>query len=277
MTTIAYFQHEALRIAYRTWGDRTKPPLLLLHGFTGTSLGWEALAQEWASEYWVLAPELPGHGASMAPVMAQDLSVANTADALAHFMVSLSSKPFSLLGYSFGGRIGLHLVRDVPAKIACAILESTSPGIQDPTLRAERRHQDMALADMIEAQGLDWFIPYWQSLPLFKSQTTLSDPLRQMLNRERRTHTARGLAQSLRGAGTGTQESLWTALSTMRVPILIITGAEDSKYRDIGQAMQAALPNSQWVSLNGAGHNVHLERPHAFSQLVSQFLAQHTH
>lgn len=274
MTTVQHFLYKELDLAYRTWGDDANPALLLLHGFTGTSLGWKELAQDWASNFWVVAPDLPGHGASRTPSAPADLSVANTAKALCHLMASVSSRPFSLLGYSLGGRIGLHMLHEVPHLVRCAILESTSPGIQDPAERAARRRQDMGLADKIEAEGLDWFISYWESLPLFASQSTLVEPLRQRLRQERHTQTAWGQAQSLRGAGTGTQDSLWSLLPNISIPILLVTGSEDAKYQDIARAMHAVLPDSQWVSVDDAGHNVHLERSHEFAEIVSQFLSQ---
>ncbi len=274
MTRLQYFRYQKLRIGYRTWGDRSKPPLVLLHGFTGTSLGWKSLADVWTSHFWVVAPDLPGHGASKAPPVPEELSVAKTAEALTHLMSFLSAQPWLLLGYSFGGRIACHMMRNTPVELQCVVLESASPGIDDPKERALRRQQDMVLADKIEAHGLDWFIRYWRSLPLFASQATLSEPRRQSLENERRAHSAWGLAQSLRGAGTGTQESLWPALSTIKVPVLMVTGAEDTKYRHIARAMHEALPESQWVSVNGAGHNVHLEKPDQFDQIVSRFFSE---
>ena len=225
----------------------------------------------------MVAPDLPGHGASPAPNESEALSAAHTAEALAALMSSLSSRRYDLIGYSFGGRIAYHLLSYHGSQIQSAVLESTSPGIEDPVVREERRRQDEHLAQEIQERGLDWFIPYWNHLPLFASQASLAEPRRQEQDDERRRHHAFGLAQSLRGAGTGTQGSLWSLLPTISIPLLIITGALDAKYSQIGGAMHATSRQSQWVSVEGAGHNVHLERPEEFLRLVSQFLSQSTY
>lgn len=277
MIAMERFTYGPLEIRYRTWGNPKHPPLLLLHGFTGSHRNWHAFAQDWAAHYWLVVPDLPGHGASLAPDKPEALSVAKTAEALAALMASLSSSRYGLIGYSFGGRIGCHLLSYHRAQIGCAVLESSSPGIEDPALRAERRRQDTHLAQEIEEKGLEWFIPYWTHLPLFATQADLDTTRRQGQEDERRGHQAFGLAQSLRGAGTGTQASLWSVLPTISIPLLIITGALDAKYNQIGSTMHAAAGQSQWVSVAGAGHNVHLERPEEFFRVVSQFLSESTY
>ena len=277
MMMMRRFEYGPLEIGYGTWGDPQNPPLLLLHGFTGSHRSWQESTRDWATQYWVVAPDLPGHGASPAPDKCEELSVAHTAEALAALMASLSSQRYRLVGYSFGGRIACHLLRDHGSQVHCAVLESTSPGINDPVVRAERQRQDERLAQNIKQRGLDWFIPYWNSLPLFASQRSLPAARRKAQDDERRGHQAFGLAQSLYGAGTGTQDSLWPILPTISVPLLIITGALDAKYNQIGGAMHAAFRQSQWVSVKGAGHNVHLERPEEFLRVVSPFLSQSTY
>jgi 2-succinyl-6-hydroxy-2,4-cyclohexadiene-1-carboxylate synthase len=82
---------------------------------------------------------------------------------------------------------------------------------------------------------------------------------------------ARGLAQSLRGVGTGVQPSLHAQLPALHIPVLLIAGELDTKFMAIARSMAQALPRSQLRIIPGAGHAVHLERPEDFDALVGDF------
>ena len=253
-----------------SWGRPDRPALLLLHGFTGSHQSWEDLAPNWAEDFWVVAPDLPGHGATCTPAAPQDLSLAATADRLAALLDRLSIAKATVLGYSMGGRLALHAALNHPSRFSALILESASPGIRDVEERAARRERDNALADGIEARGLDWFIPYWANQPLFHGQ---SEAVREAENRVRWTQSARGLAQSLRGAGTGQQESLWDELSTLHMPVLLITGDDDAKFTAAAKRMRERRPATSWVRVPHAGHTVHRDQPDQFREIVLHFLA----
>jgi pimeloyl-ACP methyl ester carboxylesterase len=80
------------------------------------------------------------------------------------------------------------------------------------------------------------------------------------------------LAQSLRGAGVGGQAPLWDRLSSLNIPTLIVVGALDAKYREIGHRMQSAMPQSRLVTINNSGHTCHAEQPQWFIDVVESFL-----
>ncbi len=269
------FTSHGLTLTYSSWGKENNPPLLLLHGFTGAASSWASLASLWSHSYFVVAPDLPGHGQSPPLPVAQDMSVSQTAIVLHQLMLSLGAVPYGVVGYSFGGRIALHLLTIAGQEISCAILESTSPGIADDHLRQLRQISDQELARRIIQRGMDWFVPYWTQLPLFSSQSRLPKDLQAAQVRERSQHTPWGLAQSLRGAGTGTQEPLWNRLASISSPTLLITGLLDQKYHAIALTMQQQWPSVKWTALQNAGHNVHLEQPDHFLNIASPFLTQH--
>ncbi len=84
-------------------------------------------------------------------------------------------------------------------------------------------------------------------------------------------NSAAGLAQSLRGVGTGVQPSYYARLPTLHIPLLLIAGELDTKFTAIARHMAQMLPQSQLHIVSGAGHTVHLERPEEFASLVGDF------
>lgn len=248
------------------------PTLVMLHGFTGSAAGWgrqlEALA---AYGLRVIAFDLPGHGRSDAPDDPHRYAIERCQqDILAALLeLGVSRGQAILLGYSMGGRIALYSA--FSGFFRALVLESASPGLEDPAEREQRRIDDEALAASIERDGVEAFVARWEKLPLFASQSALPFESREELRRQRLRNRAAGLAQSLRGVGTGTQPSLFPQLPTLHIPVLLIAGELDSKFTAIARQMARALPQSQLRIIAGAGHTVHLERPDEFVSLVRDF------
>lgn len=248
--------------------------VLLLHGFTGSGSDWDGLAHDLrAVGYRILAPDLPGHGANLPP--APDDYTINAAGAqLANLIARTGDGPVHLLGYSMGGRLALHFALHHPEMVRSLLLESASPGLAGPEERAARVASDNALADRIEREGIPAFVAFWESLPLWKSQERLSDEARLWLHEKRLRNDAAGLAESLRGMGTGTQPSLWDRLGELAMPVLLLAGAEDEKFIAIARQMAEHIPQARLEIVGQAGHTIHLEQPHDFSRRIQAFLGE---
>lgn len=263
--------HDAL-INVETWG--TGAPLVLLHGFMGSVRTWDAHLPAFGEQFRVIAPDLLGHGLSEAPADPERYSMAYCVADLTAILDYYHLDRVHLLGYSMGGRVALSFAVHHPERVASLILESASPGIADPIERQTRVMADVALAERLEHDSLASFVDYWERLPLFASQRRLPDYTQASLRSQRMQNSARGLANSLRGLGTGVQLSLWDRLVEVAAPTLLITGELDTKFVKIGQTMAQELPNAQLVVVPGAGHTVHLEQPVAFNRLVLDHLAE---
>lgn len=248
------------------------PPLVLLHGFTGSAAEWYDLLPTLANGRRVIMPDLIGHGASEAPTDPARYTMERCVVDLLAVLDHLELAQVDLLGYSMGGRVALHLAAAAPERISRLVLESASPGIADAAERAARAAADDALADRIEAEGLEWFVDHWAAIPLFASQSALPDAVRRAQRERRLAQPAHGLANSLRGMGAGRQASLWERLSEIALPTLIISGALDRKYVDIGAAMAAHMPQAHHIVIPDAGHTVHIEQPQAFNEIVVRYL-----
>ena len=121
-------------------------------------------------------------------------------------------------------------------------------------------------------EGIESFVNFWESISLWESQESLSTPVKHNLRQIRLDNNPAGLANSLRGMGTGQQPSLWPQLNTVNRPVLLITGRLDTKFCAIAQDMDAQLPNSLHQTIPQAGHTVHLEKPAEWVKTVKSFL-----
>lgn len=250
------------------------PPLVLLHGFTGSSGAWGEISKRLARRRRVIAFDLPGHGRSPAPNRPADARLPELASALARELDAIGVRDAHWVGYSLGGRVALHLAVAYPERVRALVLEGTSPGIDDPRERRARRVADAALADAIERDGLARFVDAWLAQPLFATQARLPADVRRRERERRLRGSAAGFAAALRAMGVGEQQPLWERLPDVRRPVLVVAGDEDVKYRALALAMAQRLPDARVAIVTGAGHAVHLERPEAWLEVVESFLDQ---
>jgi 2-succinyl-6-hydroxy-2,4-cyclohexadiene-1-carboxylate synthase len=236
------------------------PDLVLLHGFTQTGGSWRAIGHALAGRYRSATPDLPGHGN-----FARRRPASFTAcDA---YLRALTDGPFTLVGYSMGGRVALHAALSLGERVRRLVLIGASPGIADAGERAARAADDAALADRIEAIGIDAFVREWGAQPLF---TGIPRGVAEFIDADRRRNTAAGLAAALRGLGTGVMPSLWDRLPELGIPVDLVVGERDEKYRAIAARMVEALPEGRVHVVPGAGHAAHLEEPRALIELLGR-------
>ncbi len=247
-------------------------PLLMLHGFTGSSVGWRELGEMLAGHCRIIAIDLPGHGHSSSPNNPQRYAMEDVASDIITLLQTIEIQHSDLLGYSMGGRLALYLAINKPDFFGSLILESASPGLDSQILRQNRINQDNLLADFIETEGIPAFITQWQQLPLFESQQKLPRARQEEQRQQRLKNSPVGLANSLRGMGTGCQPSLWQQLATLRLPTLLLSGAFDPKYVAIGRRMAQIITDSELKIMPNAGHNIHLETPDQFASTILAFL-----
>lgn len=239
-------------------------PLILLHGFMGSSGSWGELMPALARRYRVIALDLLGHGASSKPHDPARYAIAEIVRDLVDALEALGLERAQLLGYSMGGRVALACSVLAPERISRLVLESSSPGLKSDAERAARRAEDEARARRLEQEGITPFVDAWEQLPLFASQRRLPEALRQRLRAQRLANDPLALAACLRGLGTGAQPSFWEALPSLRQPTTLICGALDAKFVAINRDMQQRIPHAKLACIADAGHAVHLEAPAAW-------------
>ncbi len=240
------------------------PSLLVLHGFTGSTRSWDGVRSGLAEHARLVLVDLIGHGQSAAPEDAKRYTFAWCVRDLVSVLNALRLERVSVLGYSLGGRVALHLALAAPMRIDSLLLESASPGIADDAERAQRQQADAALAARIERHGIERFVAEWEAQPLLAPAPHIPASVRAARHVQRLHNRAVGLANSLRGMGAGRQASLWGQLATLRLPAHVLVGADDTRYCAIARRMQSQIADATLTEIPGAGHTVHLDQPAAF-------------
>ena len=233
---------------------------VLVHGFTQTARSWDEVAVVLRAHGDVVRVELPGHGAARD----RRLSFVETAAYLGE-----SGGRATYVGYSMGGRICLRLALDRPDLVDALVLVGASPGIADADARAARQRSDALLALDLDTGDTGEFLTRWLSRPMFETTTPRPEELA-----ARRGNGREGLAYALRTLGTGAQEPLWRRLGELRMPVLLVAGEKDKKFRAIAERMAAAIgPSARTAVVPGAGHAVLLDQPELLADLIADHAA----
>lgn len=241
--------------------------VIALHGFTGTGGDFAPVGADW------VAPDVIGHGDAPAP---RDVAPYAMAAEVAR-IGALTPDGALVVGYSMGGRLALSLAvasAERGRAIRGLVLVGATPGIEGAAERAERRAADEALADRIEAIGVDAFLSAWQEKPIIASQRRIAGDIRAAMAARKAAHRPWGLANSLRGMGAGAMPSLWHRLDAIRCPALLVTGAEDVKFAAIADEMTRRMASAERVCIAEAGHCAHLEQPAAFVRALADWRAR---
>lgn len=248
------------------------PPLVLLHGFTGTLSTWAAFVAA-VDGFTTIAIDHIGHGGTAAPGAVERYRMDRAVDDLVAVVRALGHDRATWAGYSLGGRTALQVAVRHPDAVSALILEGASPGLESAGERDARIEADERLAMMLEQEGLERFVDHWESIPLWASQQrTLTAEQRGALRAQRLQGSVVGLANSLRGMGTGSQSWVGDRLAQVDVPVLLVAGRLDTKYVAIAEEMGATFPRARVRIIEDAGHAAHLEQPAAFIEAVMEFL-----
>jgi 2-succinyl-6-hydroxy-2,4-cyclohexadiene-1-carboxylate synthase len=233
--------------------------LVLLHGFSGTRHTWDQVIESLGPEsYLPVAVDLPGHGDR-----ADAPRPITFAGCVAHVLGS-SPERFVLCGYSLGGRVALQVALAAPERVTRLVLVATTAGIADTAERSKRRAADHALADELERAPFEDFIERWRTQPLFAD-----DPpaVGARAREDQRRNRPDALAAVLRGIGTGEMEPLWGRFHELRMPVTVVVGDRDAKFRALGSRMVRELDDAALIIVPG-GHGLPLENPAAVASAL---------
>lgn len=248
-------------------------PIIFLHGFTGSSQEWKFLFHKLNGNYLPVAIDLIGHGTTESPDDAELYSAHSISLQLNQIITKLGFEKVILCGYSMGGRAALSYYSRFPERVAGLILESSTPGIQELQLKEERIKSDNLLALKIEQEGVENFCKYWLNLPLFETLKTLPDEENKTILNKKINNNSVGLINSLKSFGTGIMPHLWNKIEEINFPVMLVTGEYDNKFSAINERVNQKIENSNHQVVCGCGHNVHLEKPEEFCNLVNRYLS----
>lgn len=262
-----YFDLGEYRYGLTVVGDGE--PIVCFHGFSESSYTWDSIN---LPDYRLIRIDLIGHGDSDIPEEGAAYTVPQMIEDLHTVIYHMVGDRYYLMGYSMGARIALSYALEYESEIKGLILESGSVGIASDAERLERRKADEDLAVHIENHDGAWFATRWAEAPIFESQKQLSEGVEELIYLRRSNNSTYALACTLRGSGQGVMPYVGDKLEKFSVEGLYVSGALDTKYTTIGRDVFGKLPNFKHVIVEGAGHNVHIEKPQMFEQAVLDFL-----
>jgi pimeloyl-ACP methyl ester carboxylesterase len=236
-------------------------PLVLVHGFLGSSEMWIPQINFFKDNFRVIAPALPGFGNSSA--MNSCNSIECMAKTILNFLEKKEIKNFNLLGHSMGGMIVQEMAKIAGEKILKLICYSTGPRGNIPgrfeTIDESRKKLKInGLKDTAFRIAKTWFIEEEKSKYFYLCEKA-------------------GKQTSIEAADNGlVAMKNWDGvknLKNIKNETLIIWGDQDKAYNlSQVESLNDNIPNSDLKIIKGCSHNVHLEKPDEFNRVVEKFL-----
>ncbi len=254
-----------LRALHR--GDPQWPTLVLLHGGGANAHWWDHVAPRLALGFHVVALDFRGHGDSDYPEDRRPGAFRHDLEAL---IEHLDTPRPVLVGHSLGGHVALdHAARGGKPRAIVAIDLVRGGG------QRVRRATRLALAAARSYRTREEAIARYRFLP---PAPNASESLRYHVA----DHSVRRLPDGRFGFKF---DSRWfgippaprAPLEAIAAPTLVIRGADSTLLTQKGaEAYVADIPRARLAVVEGAGHNVHLERPDEFLEAVEDFLREMT-
>ena len=227
----------------------TGEPLLLLHGFSGSSQNWIPSLTLWGSQFQLIVPDLRGHGRSsiLSKPFRHDDAAADVFALVDHLQIASCKGA----GISGGGNVLLHMATKQPERIQAMVLVSATP--------------------YFPAQARTIMQQYGDNLP------------EEQWNVLRRTHPGgdaqiQAILESTKSFATSYDDLTFTPplLSTIQARTLIVQGDRDPLYPvELSVEMARAIPHSALRIIPNAGHGPVLgERWPEFVKTAASFLSE---
>ncbi len=236
-------------------------PLVLVHGFLGTSKMWEPQINFFKNYFRVITPDLPGFGRSNKAKSHN--SIQSIANLILDCLEEKKIDKFNLLGHSMGGMIVQEMAKKNGDKISKLICYSTGPRGEMPG-RFETVDQSR---ENFKKKGLElsakniaktWFVlgekaKYFDICIEEGKQTSLET-----------VDNALIAFKNWNGVNT---------LKNIKNETLIVWGDQDRSYNlDQVKTLEKKIQNSKLIIIKNCAHNAHLEQPHQFNNIIKNFL-----
>lgn len=249
-------------------GPRQAPPLLLIHGSAASGATWSPLVPTLASHHHVIRVDLPGCGQSP-PAPSYDVPV--QAGRVAAVLDDLGLHPAAVVGHSSGGYVATALAEQRPDLVRSLALISSGPSpdalLPQPFLL--RVLLAPPLGPLLWARRSDAMIRRGISVTAARPVDVPDD-----LVADLRRITYRTTRTVLRCNGAYIAErSVPERLTALEVPLLVIFGTADPRWKPSSAHQYDAVPNARVELLPGVGHMAMFEEPERTSELLLDFTA----
>jgi pimeloyl-ACP methyl ester carboxylesterase len=243
---------DGVKIHYQVHGSG--PTLLLTHGYSSTSTMWSGQIDALSKHHKLVLWDMRGHGQSDYPEDPAAYSEALTIADMAALLDEVGATSAIVGGLSLGGYVSLAFYRSHPERVRALLIIDTGPGFKNEDARDAWNKRAHDTGDRFEREGL----AVLQSLSRERSSVSHRD--------------ASGLARAARGMLTQRDASVMESLPAIKVPALVIVGADDTPFLAASDYMAAKIPGAKKVIIPAAGHAVNIDQPQAFVEAVLPFL-----
>ena len=206
----------------------TAEPVLLLHGFSGSSQDWAAVASDWSRDFQLIVPDLRGHGRSS--VLATPFRHADASADILGLLDHLNVNTCKGLGVSGGGNVLLHMATRQPKRVEAMVLVSATPYFPAQARTIMRQYRDRLPPEQWEVLRRRHPAGDTQIESLLASTTAFADSYDDM-------------------------NFTPPYLSTIQARTLIVQGDRDPLYPvELSVEMAKAIPRSSLWIVPDAGH-----------------------
>jgi pimeloyl-ACP methyl ester carboxylesterase len=243
---------DGVKIYYEVHGDG--PPLILTHGYSSTSAMWQGQIEALSKHHKLVVWDMRGHGQSDYPQDLKAYSEALTVGDIAALLDEVGAERAIVGGLSLGGYMSLAFYRAHPERVAALLIIDTGPGFKKDDARDAWNKRALGTADRFEHEGLEVL----KSASRERSSVSHRD--------------ASGLARAARGMLTQRDAGVIESLPGIKVPSLVVVGADDTPFLAASDYMATKIPGAKKVVIPAAGHAVNIDQPQAFIDAVLPFL-----
>ncbi len=259
---------QGISLHYEVFGDRRKPPVLLIAGLGGAGASFGAQVGRFAADHFVVLPDHRGTGET---TRANDgYTIAQHAADMASLIEHLELGPTHLVGTSTGGAIAQLMALDHPATVRTVTMAS-SFARPDPFLRREfaLRRKLVAEADMrtvYTCYALFLFSPHYASrnakqIDAWIDRIAVLPPEREI---------------AVKRIDMIMAHDAFARLGDIRQPVFVICGDQDfCTPLYLSEEIAQATPGAELTVLPGGGHFIHMEQEERFFSKVCAFIDRH--
>ena len=266
---------DGIQLRYKSWGEphANQPAIVLIHGFANSAYTFRKLGPLLGKDYYVLALDLPGFGLSDKP-SEHNYSNASQAGIIEAFIREMGLKQVIIGGHSMGGAHTVHVAIDAPEVVGAILMNPgiISTGVPPATEYLAFPMPRIAAKTFADRAFRERFI----KTSFVNPNLITEEDIDEIMLATKTDDYIDGTTQLMSYYKAGSEINM---LADIRVPVLIVWGAQDSN-KPAGEArqLQGMIANSQLVLVDDAGHYVHVEAPEETAAAIRDargFWAQH--
>jgi len=248
-------------------------PILLIHGFGGSSFSWRKVMPALAEDYWVVAPDLYGFGWTDRPDDWSRYTRDGQVELILGIMDALGIGRAHLVGHSYGGSISMALAADHPERVRSMVLVDSAA--VDYPMNRRKWFARVGLFNFAYVRGLalrQGFVERVMGKAYYDDSMVTDELIEAYLERLR----VEGAAQGFRGLSRPLPKSERPRgdirYEDLDIPSLILWGAQDELITlEVGRYYAQFFPDIRFVPIEGSGHAPMEERPAEFLAQIKAF------